>query len=56
VYKKPLQRKKDGSFERWLGVDARGVEQVFRMPAEISQAEAERRWREIEALWDTTCW
>lgn len=51
MYKKTLQRKKDGSFERWLGVDARGVKQVFRMPAEISQAEAERRWREIEALW-----
>jgi hypothetical protein len=51
MYKKTLQRKKDGSFERWLGVDARGVKQVFRMPAEISQDEAERRWREIEALW-----
>lgn len=51
MYKKPLQRKKDGSFERWLGVDARGVKQVFRMPAEISQAEADRRWQEIEALW-----
>lgn len=51
MYKKTLQRKKDGSFERWLGVDARGVKQVFRMPAEISQDAAERRCREIEALW-----
>lgn len=51
MYKKPLQRKKDGSFERWLGVDARGVKQVFRMPAEISQAEANQRMGEIEALW-----
>lgn len=51
MYKKPLQRKKDGSFERWLGVDGNGVKQVFRMPAAISQDEADKRWREIEALW-----
>ncbi|MGI8981877.1 MAG: hypothetical protein ACR2FY_21815 [Pirellulaceae bacterium] len=42
MYKKPLQRKMDGSFERWLGANSQGVKQVFRMPAEISQAEAER--------------
>jgi hypothetical protein len=51
MYKKPLQRKKDGSFERWLGVDGNGVKQVFRMPAAISQDEANKRWREIEAIW-----
>jgi hypothetical protein len=51
VYEKPLTRKKDGSFERWLGVDYKGTKQVFRMPAEISQEEAERRWFQISALW-----
>lgn len=51
MYKKTLQRKKDGSFERWLGVNVQGVKQVFRMPAEISQTEADRRMGEIEALW-----
>lgn len=51
MYDKPLSRKRDGSFERWLGVDFKGTKQVFRMPAEISQEEADRRWSQIVALW-----
>jgi hypothetical protein len=46
MYKKPLLRKKDRSFERWLGVDGNGVKQVFRMPAAISQDEADNRMGE----------
>lgn len=51
MYEKPLTRKRDGSFERWLGISSEGVKQVFRMPAAISQEEAERRWGQIVALW-----
>lgn len=51
MYDKPLTRKRDGSFERWLGISSEGVKQVFRMPAAISQEEAERRWSQIAALW-----
>lgn len=51
MYEKSLKRKKDGSFERWLGVNLRGTKQVFRMSAAISQEEAEWRWKQIEALW-----
>ena len=33
MYEKSLKRKKDGSFERWLGVNLSGTKQVFRMSA-----------------------
>ena len=51
MYRKPLERKKNGSFERWLGINDHGVKQVFRLPASISQQEAEHRVAQIENLW-----
>jgi hypothetical protein len=51
TYSKVVERKKDGSFERWIGEHSPGKRTVFRLSADISQDEAERRIRLIEALW-----
>ncbi len=50
MYDKPLKRKSDGRFERWLGVNLGCTKQVFRLPAQISQEEADWRCKQIEAL------
>ena len=50
---KLLKRTKSGGFEKWLGKNIQGTNQLFRMPAEISQSEAEVRWSNIETLWDS---
>ena len=47
-----FKRKTNGGFEKWLGKNRAGTNQLFRMPSEISLEEATLRWQEIQSIWE----